>query len=152
MSGEDVGKGSSTEFVVIYLGGTGGSTSGIDYYKAFKPTLPFPALWAIHWKTNNDSTVIHKWSGSNWDIQTFDWTGLVYQKDNYVEIALPLAQLGSPTTINFAMAMLNQSGDGWTFAGVPSTSFVDGNTPNFGKYFTFDLQGSTVPSAHPVKP
>ncbi len=148
----DVGQASPTVFFVVYLGGSGGTTTGVTY-QSQTPQLPFEAKWQVHWKANNSNTRAVQWNGSAWVDDSWDFTGKIYQKGSFVEMAIPLSRIGSPSTLAVAMAMLNESSSGeWTWAGVPKGMFVDGKDPDFTKYFNFALAGSTPPNAHSILP
>ncbi|HOR37450.1 MAG TPA: hypothetical protein PK140_22290 [Polyangiaceae bacterium] len=152
LSGSDVGQASPTVFFVVYLGGSGGTTTGVTY-QSQTPQLPFEAKWQVHWKANNSNTRAVQWNGSAWVDDSWDFTGKIYQKGSFVEMAIPLSRIGSPSTLAVAMAMLNESSSGeWTWAGVPKGMFVDGKDPDFTKYFNFALAGSTPPNAHSILP
>jgi hypothetical protein len=152
LSGSDVGGGSSTKFFVVYLGGAGGTTTGVAY-KNQTPGLPFEAMWQVHWKANNTNTRAVKWSGSQWVLETWDFTGKVVQSGSFVELAIPLVNIGSPSTVAVHLAMVNeQTGGEWTFAGVPFNSFTDGFDRNYTKFYDFDLTGSIAPTQYSILP
>ena len=58
--------------------------------------------------------------------------------------------LGSPSTIDLHMCMINEDvgpPDGqWSYAAVPSNSFVDSKDPDYEHYFHFDRSSSTAPN------
>ena len=148
--GPDVAGGSATRFALAYLGGAGGSTTGV-MYNTQTATLPFSAAHHARWKADNSFSSLMSFSGSWTEVAPFP--GSVFQTGDFVEMSLPLSSIGSPTSLEVAMAMLNeQGGVEATFAGMPVATFVDGYNPTFTKYFDFDLQGSVVPNAHPVLP
>ena len=152
LSGSDVGGASPTKFFVVYLGGVGGTTTGVAYQNQ-TPGLPFEAMWQVHWKANNTNTRAVKWSGSAWVPETWNFTGKVVQNGSFVEMAIPLVNIGSPSTLAVHLAMVNeQSGGEWTFAGVPFTSFTDGFDRNYTKYYDFDLTGSIAPTQYSILP
>ena len=67
----------------------------------------------------------------------------------YLEMRIPLADIGSPASVDLHLSMINETDCGeWPFAGVPSTSFSDGQDPDSAAYYSFDLTGTTVPTAH----
>ncbi|HQF26026.1 MAG TPA: hypothetical protein PL065_21345, partial [Polyangiaceae bacterium] len=61
LSGSDVGQASPTVFFVVYLGGSGGTTTGVTY-QSQTPQLPFEAKWQVHWKANNSNTRAAQWN------------------------------------------------------------------------------------------
>jgi hypothetical protein len=151
ISATDVGSGSSTEFVVLYLGTGGpGTTSGV-LYDTQQPTLPFPANFHFRWKTDNTyinmldyNSGTASWTDDNLDPGNFGISG--FQNGNYVEFSIPRASLGNPSTLNVAGSMINElAGSEWTFFMVPDTN-IDGYDANFTDYHTFVLQSPPVPS------
>jgi hypothetical protein len=153
MNGSDVSEGSSKKFFVVYLGGAGGTTTGVAYQNQ-TPGLPFAAMWQVHWKADNTNTRAAKWSGSAWVQETWDFNGKVVQSGSFVEMAIPLVNIGSPSTVSLHMAMLHEQtpNDEWTWAGVPTGSFTDGFDPDYTKYYDFDLTGSIAPTQYSILP
>jgi hypothetical protein len=161
MTGADVGSGSSSKWVLIYVDGNpgnAGTTTGISYdcsgtCTAQQPTLPFSAGYHLRWKADGSYTNLQKWSGSAW--ANVGPISTVAKSGTFMEMSITRAALGSPTRLKVSMNMLiEQSGAEWTYAGVPSTSFTDGKdaTP-FNKYFDFDLSDvTTAPNTYAPKP
>lgn len=147
MSGADVGAGSPTRWVLLYVDGmpgNAGTPTGIAYdcsaaCAAQQANLPFNAGYHLRWKADNGYTTLEKWGGSAWGpvgpISTYA------QKGTFMEISLLRSLLGSPNKLKVHMTMLiENAGEEWTYAGLPSTSFTDGKAPaSFTKYFEFDL-------------
>jgi hypothetical protein len=163
MSGSDIGTTATNKWVFLYLDGVpagSGSPTGIAYdcggtcAPGQQAHLPFNAGYHVRWKVDGSYSNLQKWSGSAWSdvgpISTFARTGTFW------EISLTRALLGSPAKLKVSMNMLIEAADppGWTYAGVPSTSFTDGYAPaNFSKYFEFDLADQAkAPSAYAPKP
>lgn len=153
MNGSDVSSSSSKKWLLVYIGGASGTTTGVAY-NTQTPTLPFSARYHVRWKADNTFTDALTYNGSSWVDANWDFTGDVYQQGNYIEMRFARADLGSPTTsLPIAIAMLNQTNNvEATYAGVPSTTFTDGYNPTWTKYFDFDLASSTVPNAYAPKP
>ena len=160
MSGADVGLGSATRWVLVYVDGVPGNSgtpTGIAYdcSGACMPqqaNLPFNAGFHYRWKADGSYSDLQKWNGSAWvdvgAISTFS------QKGTFMEVSITRAILGSPTKLKVHMTMLiEQTGAEWTYAGVPSTSFTDGKAPAaFTKYFEFDLSDtSKAPNTYAPK-
>jgi hypothetical protein len=147
MSGADLGSGSSSKWVLVYVDGSpgnAGTPTGIAYdcgggCAPQQASLPFNAGFHLRWKADNQYTNLQKWSGTAWvdvgPISTF------MQKGTFWEVSLVRSVLGSPTKLKVHMSMLiEQSGAEWTYAGLPSTSFTDGKAPaSFTKHYEFDL-------------
>jgi hypothetical protein len=161
MQGADVAGGSSSKWVLIYVDGNpgnAGSTSGISYdcsmsCTAQKATLPFAAGYHLRWKTDNTYTNLQKWNGSAWsDVGPIS---TVARSGTFMEISITRLALGSPAKLKVHMNMLiEKTGEEWTYAGVPSTSFTDGKNPaTFSKFYEFDLADTTkAPNTYPLKP
>jgi hypothetical protein len=147
MNGSAVGTALPSRWVLIYVDGVPGNTgspTGIAYdclgsCLAQQAHLPFNAGFHLQWKADGNYTHLQKWSGSAWTdlgpISTFARTA------DFMEISVTRALLGAPTKLKVHVNMLiEKSGEEWTFAGAPSTSFTDGPAPAaFTKYFEFDL-------------
>jgi hypothetical protein len=154
MEGPDLvgGAGSDAKWLVIYVGGTPGTTTGVSYGQGsgtIQPDLPFVARYQIQWRANNTLTAAYEWGGSAWLDAGWDFTGDVWQNGNYVELRIPRSAIGSPSTVELHLSLINEaSGGEYTFAGVPSTSFTDAADPDYGSFFAFDLTGAGVPTSH----
>ncbi len=152
MDGSDVGSGDPNRWVVVYLGGTTGTTTGVTY-NTQTPALPFSAGYHVRWKTDNTYTNALAFDGTGWVDAAWDFTGNVMQQGTFMEMRIPLANIGSPTSIAVHLCMINETGGGeWTWAGVPTNSFVDGIDPDYGHYFQFDLTSSATPVSYTPLP
>ena len=152
MKGSDVSANSATKWLVMYLSGTPGTTTG-EQYNTQQPTLPFSARWHVRWRTNNTYTNARVWSGTAWGDAGWNFTGDVYQLGTFVEMRIPFVDIGLPTAVSLVMGMLNEQGGAeGTYSAVPSTAHVDGLDPNYAKYFDLALTGSVAPNASPIKP
>jgi hypothetical protein len=164
MSGGDVGSGSASKWVLIYLDGNpgnAGTPDGISYNCGGGPGgcvaqqahLPFAAGYHLRWKGDGNYTNLQKWNGTAWtDVGPIS---TVARKGTFMELSITRALLGAPTKLKVHMNMLiEQPGAEWTYAGVPSTSFTDGKAPAaFTKYYEFDLADQAkAPNAYTPKP
>ena len=156
--GNDVGSGSSsTKWVLFYFdtdpqmtptSGTGTTTG--QQYNTQQPGLPFSANYHLRWKTDNSYTNMGNWNGSAWDYGSGSgyWTGSANNTGNYVEISVPLSDLGNPSQIYITSFMINeQDGGEWTYAGNPSDAFSDGYDPDVAHYYGFNLNSGVAPNA-----
>jgi hypothetical protein len=154
MEGTDIGGGvgSDAKWLVIYIGGTPGTTTGVAYGQGsvtIQPTLPFSARYQVQWRANNTWTAASEWGGSSWSDASWDFTGDVWQSGSFVELRIPRSDIGSPTTLELHLSLINEADGGeWTWAGVPSTSFTDAVAPDYGTYYSFDLGGAGVPTSY----
>lgn len=147
MSGTDVGSGSSSFWVLAYIGnGTAGTTTG-QTYGSQTPTLPFQAKYHLRWKADNTYTNAQIYLGAAWVEANWVFTGDIVQSGNYVELRIPRNDIGDPDEIDLHLDMINEPGT-WTYAGVPSTSFVDGADRDFTQHFHFDLTSDVAPNLY----
>jgi hypothetical protein len=162
MSGADIGTTASNKWVLIYVDGipgNAGTPTGIGYdcggtCTAQQAHLAFNAGYHLRWKVDGSYTNLQKYNGTMWTdvgpISTVD------RKGTFMELSVTRALLGSPTTLKVHMNMLIEAPapPGWTYAGVPSTSFTDGASPAmFSKYYEFDLADlAKAPNAYAPKP
>ncbi|MFO0611852.1 MAG: hypothetical protein U0414_04640 [Polyangiaceae bacterium] len=150
MNGPDVSSNSATRWLLVYLSGTGGTTTGVAYNNQ-APTLPFGAKWHVRWRTNNTFTNALSFDGTSWVDAGWDFAGDVFQSGNFVELRIPRADVGDPGTVDVHVSMINEvSGGEFTFAGLPKTSFTDGFDPNYAHFFRYDFAACDPPSAYPT--
>lgn len=146
MKGPDVAANDPNKWLLLYLSGTGSTTTS-QQYAGQQASLPFGAHYHVRWKSDNTYTNAQIYNGSAWVDAAWDFNGDVHQTGDFIELRIPRADIGAPTSVSLAMLMLNEaSGGEWSFAGVPSTTFTDGFDPNYAKFFTFDLTANKVPA------
>jgi len=151
MSGADVGAASATKWLLAYFGGSPGTTTGVQY-NTQQPLLPFTSRWHLRWRTDNAFTDAQVWGTSTWGNANWSFVGDVYQTSTFVELRVPFVDIGSPSSVNLVLAMINEQGGGeWTYAAVPSSAFADGQDPDYAKYLQLDVQGVVAPNASPIK-
>lgn len=153
MNGADVSSSSDKRFWVIYLGGAAGTTTGVTY-NTQQPALPFAAQYHVRWKADNTYTNALEWNGSAWVDAGWVFTGDIYQTGTFVELRIPLADIGSPSTLNVVVSMVNETaGVEGTFAAAPSGAIAaDGYDPDFSRYFSFDLTSADPPASQATLP
>ncbi len=150
MQGPNVGSGDVHRWVVVYLGGTPGTTTGVSY-NTQQPGLPFPARWHVAWRCSNDLMTASEHTGAAWTDAAWDFTGDAYLTDNFVEMRIPLADIGvaPPAALDVVMYMVNDTDlFEWSYAAMPSSAFADGYDADFSHHFTFDLGATTLPADH----
>jgi hypothetical protein len=148
MKGPDVASNNGNMWVLLYIGGTPGTTVG-QPYKSQQPNLPFSAKYHLRWKADDSYTNAEMYNGTAWVDATWDFTGDVYRSGDYVEMRVPLVDIGSPSTVKVHLCMLNETTGGeWSYAAVPSTSFANGKDPDYTKYYEFDLTGGAAPATY----
>jgi hypothetical protein len=152
MSGPDIATPSDTKLVLIYIGGIGGGRIG-KVYNTQEPVLPFPARYLVHWRTNNVDTAAMEWNGAAWTDLTWNFAGKVYQQADFVEFAIPFADIGSPDPVRVHVTMINEeAGVESTWAAVPATSLVDGYDSDYEEYFAFDRLACVAPNTYDPLP
>ena len=151
--GIDVGPGASaSKFVLIYLDGANGTTTGLRY-NTQQPTLPFGARYHLRWKTDRTYTNAQEWTGAAWTDATVSVPITAAASGSFVEMSVARAAIGNPSRLKVHMSMIIEApGSEWTYAGVPSTSFTDGANRNYTKYYDFDLGSAQAPNAYAPLP
>jgi hypothetical protein len=145
MEGSDVSasvSNAANKWVMLYIGrdAVPGTTTGLPYNGTVQqPTLPFAASIHLRWKVSGYTNV------QQWNAAMTMWEDAllvpltVFRQGTFVEMSVSRASLGAPSKIQLVMNMLIEKGNDFTYAGVPSTAFVDSIDPNFTHYFEFDL-------------
>ena len=149
LEGQDLGPGSSADkFVLIYIGGPDGTTTG-QIYNNQVPRLAFEAKYHIRWRTDGGYTNAQVWNES-WTDVGWNFSGAEAAGPNFLEMRIPMVDIGSPPTARVHISLVNESsGFEWTYAGVPATSFIDGFDPDYGHYFEFDRNSDQAPISYP---
>jgi len=146
-NGADVSSGTSTKWVMLYLGDSSGSSTGVTY-NTQTPTFPtgFNAKYHIRWKADNTYTNAQTYTAA-WADAAWDFTGDVFRTGSFVEFRIPRADIGSPTTLKVIVNMINEQGGGeWTYGLAPSAGFTDGYAANPAKYLSCNLNSSSAPT------
>ena len=146
MEGSDVSASVSdaaNKWVMLYIGrdAMAGTTTGLPYNGTVQqPALPFPASIHLRWKVSGVYTNVQQWNApmTKWeDAPLVPLT--VFRQGTFVEMSISRASIGAPSKIQLVMNMLIENGNDFTYAGVPSTAFVDAIDPDFTHSFEFDL-------------
>jgi hypothetical protein len=144
MAGADIGRPASEgKWVLLYIEGANGTTSGINY-NGQQPTLPFSALYHLGFKTDLSFTNKSRWDGGQWVDAGIALNPTAAIGTTLMEFSIPRTAIGNPARLKVHLSMLVEAtGSQWNYAAVPSTSFTDGPSRNFTKYFDFDLADTT---------
>jgi hypothetical protein len=132
------------------------------YYEGSTTTVPFEADYLYFVKFNGGGEKYRcVYSGGTWQTRESNPTGFSdYMQgtggSNATELAIPRNQIGNPNKIAitvYAKDLSNNSGWGWMFGVLGETTFSQGTgDKTITKYYEFDLNGSTKPTAHTLKP
>ena len=150
VQGTDIAANSSTKWVLVYLGGAAGTTNGFPYNNQ-QPQLPFLAKYHFRWRT--DSFISARvFNGTAW-VDPGTGSGNFVRTGSFLEWRIPFANIGAPSEFGVHISMINEAGGTeWSYAAVPSNSFVDGYDPDYSKYFHFDLSSASAPNSYPPLP
>jgi hypothetical protein len=146
MEGSDVSasvSNAANKWVMLYIGrdAVAGTTTGLPYNGTVQqPTLPFAASIHLRWKVSGVYTNVQQWNAAMTKWEDAPLVPLtVFRQGTFVEMSISRASIGAPSKIQLVMNMLIENGNDFTYAGVPSTAFVDGIDPDFTHYFEVDL-------------
>ncbi len=144
--GADVSANDSQRWLLVYLSGATTTTTGVTY-NSQGPGLPFGAGYHLRWRSDDLYTDLQQTDGSTWTSTT--WNGSSARNGNFVELSIPAADIGAPTSLRVHLSMINETSmNEWTWAGVPDSSFADGYDPDYTHYYDFDLTASASPSSY----
>lgn len=153
MSNAELGGSSNQVWMVGYLGGPMGSTTGVQY-NTQQPLLPFEARFHVRWRASDDFGGALEWTGAAWSNPGFGPTAGsddVAFGGSFVEMRVAWSDLQSPTVLPLHLGMLReQAFNEASWSAVPAGSYVDGYDPDYGQHFEFDVLGSTRPVDHPA--
>lgn len=158
-AGSDLGAAAGpTKWVIFYVDVDPGSANGAtktETYGTQQHVLPsgFAADVYFALKTDESFQQLKRWSGSAWTTTTGGVTWKRTASAGYLEVKIPFAALTTtPSKLGLVSFMLNEDPSGpWTWAGLWSGSFVDGNSPasapkTIGNWLSIDLSSSAAPS------
>jgi len=142
---------STQKWVLVYIDTDPAADTGAavgETYNSQTPSFPtgFRPDFYFRWRTD----------GGFDDLQTFDDPGWSMADDlaaavqgTTMEVAIPLADLGSPSDLGISTFMFNEKDMGeWSYAGLFADSFTDGyaSTLAIGHYLAIDLSSSAAPN------
>ncbi len=141
--------GNADDYFLVYIGGQDGTTAGISYNNQ-TPALPFHAKWHIRRKGNGTYTNVQIFNGTFWHDDFAFSPGDYARQGSFLEMRIPLAQIGLPTTslkVHLSVVKVT-AGNEWTWCGIPASSYIDSYDPNYLKYYDFDLTSFHTPSSY----
>ena len=92
---------------------------------------------------------------TGWEVNT-EFENLVTNTDyvcntsnQFSEYRIPLSNFGNISVPEMHLSIVDESsGNNWTYAAVPSTSFIDGINPDYTRYYSFDFYSEKAPNAN----
>lgn len=147
MDSPDLAADSDLVWMVAYLGGPMGTTTGLGY-NTQEPVLPFNARWHLRWRADDTFGGVLEWGGGEWLDAPFTvgmadvaWDG------SFMELRVARVDVGAPAYFDLHLCLLREEIlNEASWAAVPSTSFKDGYDPDYAQFFQFNPAGSTVPA------
>ncbi|MBI2392913.1 MAG: hypothetical protein HYV09_25230 [Deltaproteobacteria bacterium] len=156
--GSDVASSSATKWLFVYLDanpGTGVGATSSEQYAGQKVTFPsgFGADAYYAWRTDGLYPQAKKYASGVWSDVTAPGV-TVNRSGSYVELRIPFAMLGvTVANVGVVSYFINEASSGqWTFAGLYSGSFTDGESlatapKAVGSYLRVDLSSPAAPNA-----
>ncbi len=145
--GSDVASQDPGKWLLVYLDvAPGGSPAG-ERYNTQTPAFPagFHADYYYRWQSSGGVEDVKAWSGDGW--QASSVAPVSARGGPFLEIALPLIDLGDPPAIDVALLWINET-DGLeaAYGGLYSDSFTDGYHASIpiARYLAVD-RSSTLP-------
>lgn len=151
-SGSDVHSSSANEkWMVWYIDTdpqctptTGNGTTTASSFNTQNWTLPFNADYMVQVRANGNFSQVNSWDGTNWVSTTY--TGNLANNDStsFMELALPLSDIGTPTQIRILGYFINETNLAEsTYASWPDNALDGGDgykaAGNFSHWFGYNL-------------
>jgi hypothetical protein len=147
--GSDVASNDAHKWLFVYLDvAPGGSPDG-ERYNTQTPAFPagFRADYYYRWQASGGVEDVKAWDGEGW--QTSSIAPSSARGGPFLEIALPLADLGEPSAIEVALLWINET-DGLeaAYGGLYPDSFADGYHASIpvARYLAIDRASSLPPN------
>jgi hypothetical protein len=122
-------------------------------YNTQQPNLAFAAGYHLRRRADGGFVNGQVYNGASWVDAGWDLTGDVFQSGNYVEMRIGLADIGWPGIVQVHVNMISEAAAfEWSYAAVPSASFMDGYDPDYQRYYAFDLSSAAVPNSYTPLP
>lgn len=131
----DVSTGGSQHFAVAYIGTTGSSTPGVNF-NTQQPTINFAATHAFVIRLDSAYKAVLAWNGVSWNTTSISMP--TAESGNFLEAAVSVADIGSPSSLLFTGYMLYEgAGFESSYNVFPSGSFANGSyDPNLTSAIT----------------
>jgi hypothetical protein len=149
----DVSLGGSEHWLLIYAGDVvEGTTLGLAY-NTQQPLFSTPVEVQLQYEADGQFNARRAWDGASWSDEWF-WLGTdgsrvaELEAEDTIELQIPWSELGITTQGVVYVGWLYE-GNGFesTYAGVPSTAFLDGYDPDVSAMIAVDLTGPDSPRA-----
>ncbi len=131
---------------------TGNGTTDALGFRTQDWTLPFNADYMLQARANGNLQQIQYWDGASWQSGTF--SGNIGNDDatTFMEILLPLSDIGSPTQIRILGYFVDETEFAeWTYASWPDTALDGGDgykSPgNFSHWYGYNLIDGIAPNS-----
>jgi hypothetical protein len=119
------------KWLFVYLDTTSGGETQSEMYNTQRATFPtgFEADFYVRYKVSGETTSLEQVTAGDW--MTAPPAPQVGQAGTFVELAIPLAQIGAGDSLRLVTFMINEKmlAEG-TYAGLFSDNFVDGYSTN----------------------
>ncbi|MEM9462307.1 MAG: Ig-like domain-containing protein [Myxococcota bacterium] len=147
MDSPDLASDSDLVWMVAYLGGPMGTSTGLGY-NTQEPILPFNARWHLRWRADDMFGDVLEWGAGAWQDAPFTVGAAdVAWSDSFIELRVARVDVGDPAYFDLHLCLLREEIlNEASWAAVPSTSFKDGYDPDYTQFFQFNPSGSTVPA------
>jgi hypothetical protein len=151
-AGPDLATGTSDaaqKWLFVYLDTTSGGETQSEMYNTQRATFPtgFEADTYVRYKVNGTTTSLEQVSAGDW--MTAPPAPQVGQAGTFVELAIPLAQIGAGDSLRIVTYMINEKmfAEG-TYAGLFADNFVDGYAANMvlTRSYAADFLSSRAPA------
>lgn len=109
-------------------------------------SLPFNADYYLRWKNDNSHTNLQEWNGSSW-VDSDQSNIAAWQSGTFLELRIPLANIGNPEHIYILGCMHDQSGAGWHYYSLDGNA--DGSGPSWTNQLGFVLDDGLSPDFPP---
>lgn len=133
--GSDVGSSeSNTKWMVWYIDTdpqacdptSGNGTNRAAGFATQNWALPFNADYFMQVRADEGFNQLNSWDGSNWVAAAPAYSGSIFDNDgaNYVELSLPLSDIGTPTSVRILGFFINEQGGGeFSYGAFPAGTF-----------------------------
>jgi hypothetical protein len=148
--GGDVAAGDPKKWLLVYLDALPGGAATGHRYNTETPAFPsgFRADYYYRWQSSGGIEDVMEWTGDGWRTSATIAPGSA-RAGAFIEIGLPLADLGDPQELGVVLLWINES-DGLeaAYGGLYADSFIDGYHASIpiARYLSIDRASSLPPN------